>query len=47
MVYLVVHHNVYCAMCGVGWQIRQVERLVHDSLARKGSIAVEQNRHHL
>lgn len=45
--YLVVDYHVYRAMCGVGWQVGQVERLVHDALACKRSIAVKQNRHHL
>lgn len=34
-------------MCGVRWQIRQVECLVHNTLACEGSITVKQNRHHL
>lgn len=45
--YLVVDHHMYGAVCGVGRQVRQVERLVHDTLACERSITVEQNRHHL
>lgn len=45
--YLVVDHHVDCAVCGVGGQVRQVEGLVHDPLACEGSIAVQQDGHHL
>lgn len=45
--YLVVDHHVDCAVRGVGRQVRQVEGLVHDALARERSIAVQQDGHHL
>lgn len=45
--YLVVDHHMYGAMCGVGRQVGQVERLVDDPLACERSIAVKQDRHHL
>lgn len=45
--YLVVDHYVYCAVCGVWWQVGQVERLINDTLARECSITVQQDRHHL
>lgn len=45
--YLIVDHHMYCAVCGVGRQVRQVECLINDPLACERSIAVQQNRHHL
>lgn len=45
--YLVVDHHVYCAVCGVGGEVRQVEGLVNDPLACERSITVQQNGHHL
>lgn len=45
--YLVVDDHVHGAVRGVGRQVRQVERLVHDTLACECSIAMKQNRHHL
>lgn len=45
--YLIVDHHMYCAVCGVGRQVRKVERLINDPLACERSITVQQNRHHL
>ena len=44
---LVVGHDVDRAARRVVGQVRQVERLVDDALAREGRVAVQQNRHHL
>lgn len=45
--HLIVDHHMNRAMCGVRWQVRQVKRLVHNTLACKRSVTVKQNRHHL
>ena len=45
--YLVIGYNVNGAVCGVGWQVTQMERLVHYTLAREGSVTMQQDAHHL
>lgn len=45
--HLIVDHHMNRAMCGVRWQVRQVKRLIHNTLACKRSVTVKQNRHHL
>lgn len=44
---LVVDDNMHRAVSGVGWQVAQMERLVHNALASEGSVAVQQDGHHL
>lgn len=45
--YLVVDHHMDCTICGIRGEFTQMERLINNSLSRKSSIAVHQNRHHL
>jgi hypothetical protein len=45
--YLVVDDHVDSAVGSVGWQVAEVEGLVHDTLASKGSIPVQEDGHHL
>lgn len=45
--YLVVDHHVHSAVGGVGRQVAQVEGLVHDALASKRGIPVQQDGHDL
>ena len=42
---LVVDDHMYGTVCGVIWEIRQVEGLVNHTLASKSSIAMEKNAH--
>ena len=44
---LVVDHHMDGAVCGEGWQVRQMHGLVDNSLTSEGSITMEQNAHHL
>lgn len=45
--YLVVDHNVHCAVGGIRRQVTQMEGLIDDSLASKGGIPVDQDGHDL
>lgn len=45
--HLVVHHDVDGAMGGVGGQVTQVECLVHNALASKSGISMQEDGHHL
>lgn len=45
--HLIVDHHMYGAVCGVGRQVGQVERLINNPLACERSITMQQNRHHL
>lgn len=36
--YLVVDHNMNSAICGVGWEVTKMKRLINHSLSCKGSI---------
>lgn len=45
--YLIVDHNVHCAVGGVGRQVTQMEGLIDDTLASKGGIPMDQDGHDL
>lgn len=45
--YLVVDHNMHCAVGGIRRQVTQMEGLIDDSLASKGGIPVDQDGHDL
>ena len=47
MSYLIVDNNVNGAIGGVVGQVTQVEGLIHNTLAGKGGITMDQNTHHL
>lgn len=45
--YLVVDNHVNGAVGCIGWQVAEMEGLIHDTLASKGSVPMQQDRHHL
>lgn len=45
--YLVVDHNVHCAIGGIGRQVAQMEGLIDDPLASEGRIPMDQDGHDL
>ena len=47
MSYLIIDDNVNGAVGGVVGQVTQVEGLIHNTLAGKGGITMDQNTHHL
>ena len=47
MSYLIIDNNVNGAVGGVVGQVTQVEGLIHNTLAGKGGITMDQNTHHL
>src|SRR5690606_35921102 len=40
---LVVHNDVYCTACCVSLELRQIQRLLHNTFAGKRSVAVYQD----